>query len=62
MVRETWLIGEREGQVEGGGAVHVDGVQGGVGALHLQRRVLGHEKNVRNVVAVLLVEVTPLLG
>jgi len=40
----------------------VDGVQGGVGALHLQVFILRHEKNVRNVVAVLLVEVTALLG
>ena len=34
----------------------------GVGALHLQRGVLGHQKNVGNVVTLLLVEVTPLLG
>jgi hypothetical protein len=38
----------------------VNGVQCGVGALHAQYTVLGNEKNVRNVAAVLLVEMTAL--
>ena len=62
MLREADLAGEGEWEIETGGAVHVDGMQGCVGALHLQRRALRYQKNVRNVVAMLLVEVTPLLG
>ena len=56
------LVGEGEWQIVAGGTIHVDGVQSGVGALHLEIALLGHEENVRNVAAVLLVEVTALLG
>ena len=52
------LILERKWQVEAGGSIHVDGVQGGVGALHLQVCVGGHEKNVRNIVAMPLIKMT----
>ena len=56
------LIGEREWQVKAGRAIHVDGVQSRIGALHLQSSILGHEKNVRNVAAMFLIEMTALLG
>ena len=52
--------GERKRQVEGGRAVHVNGVQRGVGAHHVEGSVLGHEQNVRNITAVLLVEMATL--
>ncbi len=55
------LVGEREGQVVSCRAVHVDGVQSSVGALHLQIGLFRHQKNVRNVVATALVEVASLL-
>ncbi len=42
-------------------AVHVDGVQSGVGALHLLHNIFRDTKNVRNVVAMPLVQMTPLL-
>jgi len=56
------FAGEGEWQVETGGAVHVDGVQSRIGALHLQIGVLGHQQNVGNVAAVALIEVALLLG
>jgi hypothetical protein len=56
------LVRERKRQVEAGSSVHVDGVQSGVGALHGQRTVLRDEKNVRDVVALFLVQMSALLG
>ncbi len=53
-------VGEREGQVESGGSVHVDGMQSRVGTHHRQRSVLRNQKNVRYVMATFLVEMTPL--
>ena len=61
MVRAADLIGEGKRQVVAGGAIHVDGVQGSVGTLHLQLGVLRDQENVRDVAAVFLVEVTALL-
>ena len=58
----TNLIGEGEGQIIGGCTIHVNGVQRGVGAFHLQLGVLRHEKNVGNVAAMVLIQVAPLLG
>jgi hypothetical protein len=55
-------VGEREGQIERSRAVHVDGVKGRVRTPHVQRAIFRDEKNMRNVAAVLLVEVTALFG
>src|SRR5438046_9664423 len=52
--------GERKRQVEGGRAVHVNGVQRGVGAHHVEGSVLGYEQNVRNITAVVMVELATL--
>src|SRR5271167_4849746 len=52
---------EREGQVEGCRAVHVDGVQRRVRAFHRESSILRDEQDVRNVVAPYLVQVAPLL-
>jgi hypothetical protein len=56
------LVGKGKRQVECSCAVHVDGVQSGVGALHLLRNIFRDTKNVRNVVAMPLVQMTPLLN
>jgi hypothetical protein len=40
----------------------VDGVQGGIGTLHVERAVFRDQENVRNVAAVFLVEVAALFG
>lgn len=61
-VARSDLVRERKGQIETSGAVHVDGVESGVGTLHLEIGILRDKKNVRDVTAMLLVEMTPLLG
>src|SRR5579859_1674315 len=55
-------VGKGEGQIEGGRTVHVNGVQGGIGADHAEVALLRDQENVRYVAAVLLVEVAALLG
>lgn len=61
-VARSDLVGERKRQIETGCAVHMDGMKSGVRALHLQIGIFRDKKNVRDVAAMLLVEMTPLLG
>jgi hypothetical protein len=52
---------EGKRQIESRCTVHVNGVQGRIGTHHVERAILGDQQNMRDVVAALLVEVTPLL-
>src|SRR5437879_11197519 len=52
---------ERKRKVESGRSIHVDGVQGRIGTHHAEGGVLWNQQNVRNVTALFLVEVAPLL-
>jgi hypothetical protein len=55
------LVGERKRKIVGSRTVHVNRVQRLVGAQHVQRSILRHQKNVWNITALLLVEMPPLL-
>ena len=54
-------VGERKGKIEAGCAIHMNGVQSGVGTHHAQVAVFRNQKNVRYVAAVSLVKMAPLL-
>src|ERR1035441_4103908 len=56
------LVGEWKGEVKDRCTIHVNGVQRGVGALHLERGILRDEENMWDVAAMFLIQVPPLLG
>ena len=55
-------VRERKGQVKRGGTIHVDGVQGRIGTHHSEGGAFRNQENVRNVMAMSLVEMSPLFG
>src|SRR5579862_4784240 len=54
------FIGKRKRQIKAGRSVHVYGVQSRIRALHGQHLVLRNEQNVRNVTAMLLIQMSAL--
>ena len=56
------LVDEGKRQVERGGPFHVDGVESCIRTPHLEDGILRNEQDVRNVVAMDLIEMPPLRG